>query len=160
MFIEFFLNFNINQKYLLIQYTPRKILDRIKYMRYKNQIITRANMIKVSEFDINKIKSLSTEIFVKFEDHGLTKEQYDFLKNRLDKYNLYINAEYSLKYQIQYNKSSKQSLIKMNIIIPNDFIPSDAIKANRILMEPINTFQLFYDAQNDIYKKKYAKNSE
>jgi hypothetical protein len=48
----------------------------------------------------------------------------------------------------------------MNIIIPNHLIPCDAIEANRILMEPIDTFQLFYDAQNNIYKKKYAKKLE
>ncbi|MGB7969242.1 MAG: hypothetical protein WCF28_06690 [Methanobacterium sp.] len=114
-------------------------------------------MLKINEFNINKIKSVSTEIFIKFEDTGLSKKQYSFLKNRLDKYNLYINSEYSLEYQIKYNKSSQQSLIKMNIIIPNHLIPCDAIEANRILMEPIDTFQLFYDAQNNIYKKKYAE---
>lgn len=114
-------------------------------------------MLKINEFNINKIKSLSTEIFIKFEDNGLSKKQYSFLKNRLDKYNLYINREYSLDYQIQYNKSSKQSLIKMNIMIPNHLIPCDAIEANKILMEPIDTFQLFYDAQNNIYNKKYPR---
>lgn len=117
-------------------------------------------MIKVSEFDINRIKSMSIEIFIKFEDTDLSQEQYSFLKNQLHKYILYINREYILNYRIQYNKSSHQSWIKMNIIIPTQFIPSDAIKANRILMEPINTFQLFYDAQSEIYKKKYATNSE
>ena len=117
-------------------------------------------MINVSEININKTESVSTEVSFKFEDTGLSQEQYSFLKDRLDKYNLYIDSEYSLKYQIQYNKSSKQSLIRINIIIPNHFIPSDAIEANRILMEPINTFQLFYDAQNNIYKKKYARKLE
>lgn len=117
-------------------------------------------MINVSEININKTESVSTEVSFKFEDIGLSEEQYSFLKDRLDKYNLYINSEYSLNYQIQYNQSSKQSLIKINVIIPNDFIPSDAVEANRILMEPINTFQLFYDAQNNIYKKKYSKNLE
>jgi hypothetical protein len=117
-------------------------------------------MINVSEININKTESVSTEVSFNLRNIGLSQEQYSFLKDRLDKYNLYINSEYSLKYQIQYNKSSKQSLIKINIIIPNHFIPSDAVEANRILMEPINTFQLFYDAQNNIYKKKYSKNLE
>lgn len=117
-------------------------------------------MINVSEININMTESVSTEVFFKFEDNGLSQEQYSFLKNRLDKYILYINSEYSLKYWIQYDKSSKQSLIKINIIIPNHFIPSDVIEANRILMEPINTFQLFYYALNNIYKKKYARKLE
>jgi len=115
-------------------------------------------MLKLSEFSISKIKSVSTEIFIKFEDTDLSPEQYFFLKNQLNKYNLYINSDYSLKYQVQYNNSSRQSLIRIKIIIPNHLIPSDTIKANKILMEPINTFQLFYDAQNNIYKKKYARN--
>ena len=34
------------------------------------------------------------------------------------------------------------------------------MEANRILMESIDTFQLFYDAQNNIYKKKYVKKLE
>jgi hypothetical protein len=41
-------------------------------------------MLKINEYNINKIKSVSTEIFIKFEDTDLSQKQYYFLKNRLD----------------------------------------------------------------------------
>ncbi len=31
------------------------------------------------------------------------------------------------------------------------------IKANEILMDPTNIFQIFYDSQNEIYKRKQKK---
>ena len=114
-------------------------------------------MLKINEYNINKIKSVSTEIFIKFEDTDLSQKQYYFLKNRLDQYNLYINSEYSLGYQIQYNKSAQQSFIKMKIIIPNHLIPCDTIEANKILMEPMDTFKLFYDALNNNIKRNMQK---
>jgi hypothetical protein len=70
---------------------------------------------------------------------------------------LYINTEYSLKSELQYDNSLQQLSIGINIIIPNQYLPNDPNNANEILMEPINTFQMFYDAQNEIYTQKRRK---
>ena len=92
-----------------------------------------------------------------FEEPEVQLERSIFLKKRLNRYKLYINSEYSLKSKIEYNDSSKLLSIYISIIIPESCIPNDFNEANEILMEPVYTFQLFYDAQTEIYTKKYKK---
>jgi hypothetical protein len=112
-------------------------------------------MLKTNDIQINKIKLEATEISVALEDTGVNPEQYIFLKDRLDSYKFYINSEYSIKSEIQYNESLQLVSIAINIIIPDRYIPNDPIKANEIIMDPVDTFQIFYDTQNEIYDRKY-----
>ena len=107
-------------------------------------------MLKTNDIHINKIKLEATNLSVTFEEPEVHPEQYIFLKYRLNNYKLYINSEYSFKSELQYNKSTQLLSIRINIIIPDYYIPKDPTKANEILMDPINTFQIFYDAQNEI----------
>ena len=112
-------------------------------------------MLKTNDIQIEKIKLEETNIYAALEDPEVQLEQYYFLKDRLTTYKFYINNEYSLKSKIEYHEPSKLLSIGINIIIPDKYIPNDTKKANEILMDPINTFQLFYDAQNKIYERKY-----
>ena len=114
-------------------------------------------MLKTSDIQIEKIKLDATNISVIFDDPEVPHGKYNFLKDRLSNYKLYINSEYSFKSELQYDKSSQLLSIGINIIIPVQYIPTDPTKANEILMDPINTFQIFYDAQNEIYKQKHRK---
>jgi hypothetical protein len=114
-------------------------------------------MLKTNDIQIKKIKLNATKISVTLEDPEVSPEQYTFLKDRLDSYKLYINSEYSIKSDIQYEKSSRLLNIAINIIIPDQYLPSDPSKANEIIMDPVNTFQIFYDTQNEIYDRKYRK---
>jgi hypothetical protein len=111
-------------------------------------------MLKTNDIKINQIKLEGTEISVTFEDPEVHPAQYTYFKDRLNNYKLYIDSEYSLKTETEYDESSQQLSIEINIIIPNNYLPTDPNKSNKILMDPINTFQIFYDAQNEIYKKK------
>ena len=111
-------------------------------------------MLKTNDIQINKINIEASNISVTFEDSDVHIEQYKFLKNRLNRFKFYINSEYSLKSEIQYDESSQLISIGLDIIIPNQYLPDDPNKTNEILMEPINTFQILYDAQNEIYKQK------
>jgi hypothetical protein len=114
-------------------------------------------MLKTNDIQINKIKLAGTNISATLEDTEVQPEHYSFLKDRLTTYKFYINSEYSLKSEIQYDESSKLLSIGINIIIPVHYIQNDQDNANEILMDPINTFQIFYDAQNEIYKRKHQK---
>ena len=114
-------------------------------------------MLKTNDIQIEKIKLEETNIYAILEDQEVQPEQYYFLKDRLTTYKFYINSEYSLKSKIEYDEPSKLLSIGINIIIPNQYIPDDTKKANEILMDPINIFQLFYDAQNKIYERKHLK---
>ncbi len=115
-------------------------------------------MLKTNDIQINNSNLAVSNISVTFEDSIVHIEHYKFLKNRLSTFKFYINSEYTLKSEIQYDESSQLLSIGLNIIIPNQYLPDDPNKTNEILMEPINTFQLFYDAQNEIYKRKRGIN--
>jgi hypothetical protein len=114
-------------------------------------------MLKTNDIQIEKTRLEETNISATMEDPEVQPEQYYFLKDRLTKYKFYINSEYSLKSQIEYNEPLKLLSIGINIIIPDHHIPNDTKEANEILMDPINTFQLFYDVQNKIYERKHLK---
>ena len=111
-------------------------------------------MLKTNDIQINKINLTETNISVTLEDPEVHPEQYTFFKKRLKTYKLYINNEYAFKSQMKYEEPSQLLNIRINIIIPNMYMPSEPEKANEILMDPINTFQIFYDAQNEIYNRK------
>lgn len=114
-------------------------------------------MLKTNNIQIEKIKLAGTNIFAILEDPEVQPEKYYFLKDRLTTYKFYINSEYSIKSEINYDESSKLLSIGIDIIIPDHYIPDDTKKANEILMDPINMFQIFYDAQNKIYDRKHLK---
>ena len=114
-------------------------------------------MLKTSDIQIEKNKLAATKISAKFEDQEVHPEQYTFLKDQLSKYKLYINSEYSLKSELQYDYTSQLLSININIIIQDKYLPKDPNKANELLIEPVNTFQIFYDAQNEIYKQRHRK---
>ncbi len=114
-------------------------------------------MLKTNNIQIEKIKLAGTNISAILEDPEVQPEKYYFLKDRLTTYKFYINSEYSIKSEINYDESSKLLSIGIDIIIPDHYIPDDTKKANEILMDPINMFQIFYDAQNKIYDRKHLK---
>jgi hypothetical protein len=114
-------------------------------------------MLKTNNIEITKIKFDATNVSVTFEEPDVHPDQYYFLKDRLNNYKLYINSEYSFKSELQYDKSSQILSIGIDLIIPEHYVPTDPIIANDILMDPINIFQIFYDAQNEIYKRNNLK---
>ncbi len=113
-------------------------------------------MLKTNNIRIKKIEPRSTNISVIFEEPEVRQEQYNFFKDRLNKYKLYINSEYSFKSELKYEKSSRLLSIGISLIIPDHYLPEDPTKVNELLMDPINTFQMFYDVQNQIYKRKHG----
>ncbi|HEX7466957.1 MAG TPA: hypothetical protein VF324_00020 [Methanobacterium sp.] len=114
-------------------------------------------MLKTNDIKIEKIELTTTNLSVTFADSEVPPERFIFFKDILNKYKFYIKSEYSLKTELQYDKSSQLLTIGIKLIVPNQYLPNDPNKANEILMEPINTFQLFYEAENEIYKRKHRK---
>ena len=113
-------------------------------------------MLKTNDIQIEKSKIDIRKISVTFEDPEVQQNQYIFLKERLTTFKFYINSEYSLKSEIKYDKSSKLLLIEINIMFPEQYLPRDPSNINEILMDPIDTFKIFYDAQNEIYYRKHG----
>ena len=45
-----------------------------------------------------KTKPFATDLLLKFKDWGVDKEEYIFIKNRLNNYNIYIDDEHSMSH--------------------------------------------------------------
>lgn len=115
-------------------------------------------MIKINDIKINKTRPLATDLFLKFECKDVSAEQYDFLKDRLDSYTLYMDNEYSLESETQYDEYSKFLLIRITISIPDRLMPKDIETGSEIIIEQIKLFRTFYEAQNEIFKKNNGNN--
>ena len=113
-------------------------------------------MLKTIDTKIQRINATTTEIILKFEDTGLKLEQYTYLKDRLDSFKLYLNTEYLLKSKNTYDQNSGQFLLELTILIPDHLMPLE-FKAIDVSNEITDLYKIFYDAQNQIYKKNYQK---
>ena len=114
-------------------------------------------MLKTNDIQIKKIKLDTTNILVKLEDNEVHPAQYTFFKKRLTKYKFYINSEYIFKSKMEYEESSQQLSIEINIIIPEYLIPTNSEKAKETIMDPIDEFQKFYELETLIYKRNHQK---
>jgi hypothetical protein len=114
-------------------------------------------MLKINDIQINKIKLEARNLLVKLEDNKVHPELYTFFKKRLKTYKFYINREYALKSEMEYEESSQRLSIVINIIIPEYLIPKDPEKATETIMDPIDVFQKFYEVETLIYKRNHQK---
>ncbi len=112
-------------------------------------------MLKTKDIKINA-NQIATNIYVSFEDPEIHIDQYVFLKDRFKTYHLYFNKEYNFKTETEYKESSQILLVGINITIPEQLIPKDSYKAYETIMEPVDLFQKFYEAQNHIYQRKFC----
>ena len=109
-------------------------------------------MIKIVDIKTNENQT-STHIFLKFEDNIVDKELYTYLKEELDKFKLYTDNEYSTKLEIKYDELSETLTIEITIIIPVKIMPKELDKSVDIIMNKIDLFRNYYEAQTERYKR-------
>lgn len=109
-------------------------------------------MIKIVDIKTNENQT-STVIFLKFEDNIVNKELYSYLKEELDKFELYTDNDYSTKLEIKYDERIETLTIEITIIIPVKIMPKELDKSVDIIMNKINLFRNFYEAQNETFKR-------
>jgi hypothetical protein len=102
-------------------------------------------MLKFNECEIKVNKPFTTDMVIKFVDNGVNKEQYRFISNRLNNHNLYLDNEYSMTSEIEYNESLQTLSIEVTISIPNRIMPKDADKTKELFIIHMNRFQKFYE---------------
>ncbi|MBZ2166187.1 hypothetical protein [Methanobacterium spitsbergense] len=114
-------------------------------------------MLKFDEYEIKVNKPFATDMVIKFVDNGVNREQYRFISNRLHNQNLYLDNEYSMTSEIEYNESLQTLSIEVTIIIPNRIMPKDADKTKEIFIIHINRFQKFYERINQSLNYRKTK---
>jgi len=115
-------------------------------------------VLKLIKNEITVTKPFATDLYLKFEDMGINKEQYLFLNKRLNNYISYIDCEYSLNSNIQYDEFLKILSIEITIIIPNRLMPKEIDKIKQLTTVKINRFIKFY--VRTILSLNYKKRKE
>jgi hypothetical protein len=114
-------------------------------------------MLKFNECEIKVNKPFATDMVIKFVDTGVNIEQYRFISNRLNNQNLYLDNEYSMTSEIEYNESLQTLSIEVTIIIPNRIMPKDTDKTKELFIIHINRFQKFYERINQSLNYRKTK---
>jgi hypothetical protein len=97
---------------------------------------------------------LTTGVLLKFEDVGINKDFYDFIKDRLDNFKLEINKNYSITtIDSEYDKSEKILLIKIILSIPDVHIHLDN-NLEQIINDKTYKFASFYDRYLELFNSK------
>jgi hypothetical protein len=109
-------------------------------------------ILKFIKSKIRKLSLFSTDMILTFEDRKITKNQYSFIKNHLDKYEWYIDDEYSMTSKTIYNESSGMLLIVLDIIIPDRLMPKDDDILTQMIKDHFNRFPSFYERNLHLYK--------
>lgn len=112
-------------------------------------------MIKIVDIKINNKNPTTTEIFFKFEDNHIDKDRYLFLKNKLYTFKFYIDNDYTMESELEYDEILEDILIGITIIIPEKLMPIDLEKCTEIIINKINLFRKFYETQNELYYRKH-----
>ena len=103
-------------------------------------------ILEFIEFEmLDRRKPFASDILLKFEDNEVNKIQCDFIEDRLDNYNLYIERDYSMTYNAQYDESDEILALRIIISIPDRFIPQDQEEFTQLCMGLIEGFQKFYE---------------
>ena len=103
-------------------------------------------ILEFIEFEmLDRTKPFASDILLKFEDNEVNKVQFDFIEDRLDNYNLYIDREYSMTYDAQYDESDEILALWIIISIPDRFIPQEQEELTQLSMGLIEGFQKFYE---------------
>ena len=109
------------------------------------------SILKFIKSEIKITYRFSVDLILTFEDTKISKEQYSFVKNELNKYDWYINDEYSMTTETMYKESSGMLLIALDIIIPNHLKPKDENVLTQMITDHTNKFLKFYERHMQLH---------
>ena len=105
-------------------------------------------------YEILDKTQLTTDILLKFEDIGINKDYYTFIKDKLDNFKLEINHNYSITViDSKYDESKKLLLIEFILTIPDHHKPTD-VDLEQIINDKSYKFSNFYERNIQLYKTK------
>jgi hypothetical protein len=95
----------------------------------------------------------TTDIILRFEDTGINKEQYAFLKDRLENFRLIIDGEYSITPDTRYDESKKNLFIEIILSISDILKPKD-FQLEQIVNDHSYRFIRFYERNIQLFNSK------
>jgi hypothetical protein len=109
------------------------------------------SILKFIKSEIKITYRFSVDLILTFEDTKISKEQYLFVKNQLNKYDWYINDEYAMTTETTYKESSGMLLIVLDIIIPDHLKPQDENILSQMITDHANKFSKFYERHMELH---------
>jgi len=104
------------------------------------------SMIKfVSAEKLSRTKPVASDFLLKFKDADVNKAQSVFEIEHLDNYNQYMNSEYKITFDAQYNESVQLLIIGLIVTIPDRLIPDEDEKLVELWMDLVKGFLKFYE---------------
>jgi hypothetical protein len=101
-------------------------------------------MIRNICYELLDKTKLSTDILIKFEDKGINNEQYTFVKDRLDNFNLILDSEYSISIDSNYDES--KNILSIGLILSiSDLLKNRDIQLEQVINEHSYRFIKFYE---------------
>ena len=92
----------------------------------------------------------SQDIKIKYRDVKITKEQYNYLKDRLNYYIFIVSdEEYPVMPLIKYDEFYESLTINLIISAPFKFISNNPDELNRIIETHMAGFKEFYEKQKE-----------
>ena len=88
-------------------------------------------MIKIRDINIDNKKSTTTDIYLEFGDDEVNEDLYNFLKERIETFRLYIDYDYDMESKIEYDGTLETLIIGITIIIPEKLLVIDSAEMYR-----------------------------
>lgn len=95
----------------------------------------------------------TTDILLRFEDMKINREQYVFLKDRLDNFDLIIDSEYSIKIDSTFDEYKKILIIEIILSISDLLKPKD-VQLDQIINDHSYRFINFYERNIQLFNSK------
>ena len=110
------------------------------------------SLMRNISYEVLDKKELTTDILFKFEDIGINKDFYVFIKDKLANFKVEINNNYSITViDSEYDESKKLLLIEFILSIPDIYKPLDK-NLEQIINDKTYKFTKFYDRHIELFK--------
>lgn len=110
-------------------------------------------MIRNISYELLDKTKPTTDILLRFEDNGINKEQYAYIKDRLDNFDLIIDSEYSIKHDTKFDEFNK--ILFMDIVLSiSDLLKPKNIQLEQIINDHSYRFIKFYERNIQIFNNK------
>lgn len=110
-------------------------------------------MIRNISYELLDKTYLTTDILLKFEDIGINRDQYIFMKDRLDNFNLILDKEYSATLDSEYDEFKNFLLIEILLSISDLLAPKD-VQLEQIVNDHSYRFIKFYERNIKLFNSK------
>lgn len=110
-------------------------------------------LIRNISYEILDKTHLTTDILIKFEDKGIKKDFYEFIKDWLEDFKLDIIKEYSITIDSECDYSTDILLIEIVLSIPDLHKPLD-LDLEQIINHLTYKFTKFYEREIQLFNKE------